>query len=177
MKEDNSNLHNTAELVANEEGQAKLNESGGIDRRSFLKTAAGGALGVSALSMLNRGASAATGKPIPIGSMYPLTGWAAADGQGYKRGVELAMEEINANGGILGRPLEPHFVDTKNMSAAEVTSAANFLIDKHEVHAIINGYNIGPNDAEYEPIADAGMHRADPLGARSALHGFRQHQR
>ena len=157
MKEDNSYLHNTAELVANEEGQAKLKESGGIDRRGFLKTAAGGALGVSALSMLNRGASAATGKPIPIGSMYPLTGWAAADGQGYKRGVELAMEEINANGGILGRPLEPHFVDTKDMSAAEVTSAANFLIDKHEIHAIINGYNIGPNDAEYEPIADAGI--------------------
>jgi branched-chain amino acid transport system substrate-binding protein len=43
------------------------------------------------------------------------------------------------------------------MSAAEVTAAANYLIDKHNVHAIINGYNIGPNDAEYEPIADAGI--------------------
>jgi branched-chain amino acid transport system substrate-binding protein len=89
--------------------------------------------------------------------MYPLTGAAAVDGTGYKRGIELAIDEINAYGGILGRPLEPYSVDTKTMSAAEVTAAANFLIDRHKVHAIINGYNIGPNDAEYEPIADAGI--------------------
>jgi branched-chain amino acid transport system substrate-binding protein len=89
--------------------------------------------------------------------MYPLTGAAAVDGTGYKRGIELAIDEINAYGGILGRPLEPYSVDTKTMSAAEVTAAANFLIDRHKVHAVINGYNIKPNDAEYEPIADAGI--------------------
>ena len=68
------------------------------------------------------------------------------------------MEEINDYGGILGRPLEPHFRRYQEHEfAAEVVAAANFLIDRHEVHAIINGYNIGPNDAEYEPIADAGI--------------------
>lgn len=155
--------HNTAELVANKEGKAKLSEKSKhadlLDdtRRNFLKLGGGGALGVGALAMMNSQASAKSGDPIPIGSMYPLTGAAATDGQGYKRGVELAIEEINDYGGILGRPLEPHFVDTKNMSASEVVAAANFLIDRHEVHAIINGYNIGPNDAEYEPIADAGI--------------------
>ncbi len=155
--------HNTVELVATAEGKAKLAErskhAGLLDdtRRSFLKLGGGGALGVGALAMMNGEAKAQSGDPIPIGSMYPLTGPAASDGQGYKRGVELAIEEINDYGGILGRPLEPYFVDTKNMSASEVVAAANFLIDRHEVHAIINGYNIGPNDAEYEPIADAGI--------------------
>jgi len=155
--------HNTAELVANAEGKARLAErskhAGLLDdtRRNFLKLGGGSALGLGALAMMNGEAKAQSGDPIPIGSMYPLTGPAATDGQGYKRGVELAIEEINDYGGILGRPLEPHFVDTKNMSASEVVAAANFLIDRHEVHAIINGYNIGPNDAEYEPIADAGI--------------------
>ena len=163
----NWKAHNTAELTANKEGKARLKETaatnGPVDdgtRRNFMKTLGlgGGALGLSTLGMLNQGAHAAVNKkPIPIGSMYPLTGPAASDGQGYKRGVELAIEEINDYGGILGRRLEPHAVDTKNMSATEVVAAANYLIDRHECHAIINGYNIGPNDAEYEPIADAGI--------------------
>ncbi|WP_227268174.1 ABC transporter substrate-binding protein [Roseobacter weihaiensis] len=155
--------HNTAELAATKDGKARLAEtSDGNElfddaRRNLLKLGGGSVLGMGALALMNSQAKAQSNEPIPIGSMYPLTGAAATDGQGYKRGVELAIEEINDYGGILGRPLEPHYVDTKNMSASEVVAAANFLIDRHEVHAIINGYNIGPNDAEYEPIADAGI--------------------
>ena len=155
-----SRAFNTAELVADHEGRARLAEARPEtmeqSRRNLLKLGGAGALSIGALATMNNGAKAA-GDPIPIGSMYPLTGAASTEGQGYKRGVELAIEEINAYGGILGRPLIPHFVDTKNMSASEVVAAANYLIDRHQVHAIINGYNIGPNDAEYEPIADAGI--------------------
>ncbi len=157
-----SRMHNTAELVADVEGKAHLAEASNPERfsssrRNLLKLGGTGALSLGALLTLNKEAKAQEGGPIPIGSMYPLTGAASTDGQGYKRGVELAIDEINAYGGILGRPLEPYFVDTKNMSASEVVAAANYLIDRHGVHAIINGYNIGPNDAEYEPIADAGI--------------------
>ena len=131
-----------------------------LDRRGLLKgvpALAGGAiLGGSFLADMNNGAKAA-GKAIPIGSMLPLTGAAAADGLGGQYGVELAVEEINSMGGILGRPLEPHFVDTKGMSAEDVVSAANLLIERNGVHAIACVYNIGPNNAEYEPIADAGI--------------------
>jgi len=152
---------NSVELVADDEGKRRLSESAapaGIDelRRNVLKIGGLGAPSLATLGTLNNGAKA-KGAPIPIGSMYPLTGAAAVDGTGYKRGIELAIDEINAYGGILGRPLEPYSVDTKTMSAAEVTAAATFLIDRHKVHAVINGYNIGPNDAEYEPIADAGI--------------------
>lgn len=153
---------NTAEVMAtrDEEGSAKLAE-GRLSRRrllgrSALGAAGGLALGSGLLAGLNRGAKA-SGDPIPLGTMNPLTGPAASDGIAGARGVELACEEINAMGGILGRPLEPVSVDTKNMSAEEVVSAANLLIDRHGVHAIICCYNIGPNDAEYEPIADAGI--------------------
>ena len=95
--------------------------------------------------------------PIPIGSMVPISGASAADGREFRNGVILAIEEINALGGIHGRPLAPFFCDTHNQSAEEVTAAARFLLSKHSVHAIINGYNIGSQNAEYEPIADAGI--------------------
>lgn len=133
----------------------------GMSRRNILTAGASsviaGVSGASALlAELNGGAKAA-GAPIPIGSMLPLTGAAAADGIGGQYGLQLAIDEINAVGGILGRPLEPHIVDTKGMSAEDVVSAANRLIERDAVHAIVCVYNIGPNNAEYEPIADAGI--------------------
>ncbi len=94
---------------------------------------------------------------IPIGSMVPLSGPSAADGIEFRNGVTLAVEEVNAGGGILGRELEAIFIDTGRQTVAEVVGAARRLIDVHGVHAIINGYNIGPQNSEYEPIADAGI--------------------
>ncbi len=97
------------------------------------------------------------GAPIPIGSMVPLTGPSAVDGAEFRKGVILACEEINEGGGILGRPLRPTFADTGRQTAEEVVAAAARLIEGHGVHAIINGYNIGPQNSEYEIIADAGI--------------------
>jgi branched-chain amino acid transport system substrate-binding protein len=94
---------------------------------------------------------------IPIGSMVPLTGPSAVDGAEFRKGVVLACEDINAAGGLLGRKLRPIFVDTGRQSPEEVVGAANRLIEQNRVHAIINGYNIGPQNSEYEPIADAGI--------------------
>ncbi len=66
---------------------------------------------------------------IPIGSMVPLTGPSTADGKEFRNGFILAMEEINARGGILGRPIEAHFFDTGTQSAEEVVRAARTLIE------------------------------------------------
>ena len=94
---------------------------------------------------------------IPIGSMVPLTGPSAADGREFRNGLELAAEEINASGGILGRSIALHFADTERQTADDLVRAAGLLIEKHQVHAIINGYNIGSQNIEYEQIADAGI--------------------
>ena len=48
---------------------------------------------------------------VKVGAMYPLTGDLAKLGEENKNGLELAIEEINAAGGILGRKLEPVVVD------------------------------------------------------------------
>ncbi len=97
----------------------------------------------------------ADGEPIPIGGGVPLTGWAAADGIEFKRALEMACDEINAMGGILGRPVQPVFEDTKEQGADNIIPAMQRLIDRHGVHAIINGYNTGAVTQEYDVIADA----------------------
>ena len=94
---------------------------------------------------------------IPIGSLVPLSGPSAVDGIEFSKGIVLACEEINERGGILGRPVTPVFMDTGRQSAEEVVAAAARLIQTHKVHAIINGYNIGPQNSEYDTIADAGV--------------------
>lgn len=142
----------------------------GLGRRQFLQMGAGLAAGGGLLAGLNRQAlaqqdrvtweisgAAADGEPIPIGGGVPLTGWAAADGIEFRRALILACEEINAMGGILGRPLEPVFEDTKEQGAENIIPAMQRLIDRHGVHAIVNGYNTGAVTQEYDTIADAGI--------------------
>lgn len=131
-------------------------------RRGFMSTAgsvaigAMGVAGANTLVSLNNGAKA-DGEPIPVGAMLPFTGWGADDARNFQYGIELAVEEINEYGGVLGRPLEVHFEDTKEITAETVTSAARRLIDRHNVHAIINGYNSLSVRAEYDTVADAGI--------------------
>jgi branched-chain amino acid transport system substrate-binding protein len=130
-------------------------------RRSFLKGAGLAGVGAAAMSSglladINDGVRA-EGDPIPVGGCVPLTGWAAADGLSFKSGLELACDEINMMGGILGRPLAPVFEDSKEQGADNIIPAMQRLIDRHEVHAIINGYNTGAVTAEYDTIADAGV--------------------
>jgi branched-chain amino acid transport system substrate-binding protein len=125
-------------------------------RRVFIKGAAALTGSAAILASINDGARA-EGEPIPVGQAAPLTDFAAADGVEFKNGLTLACEEINALGGILGRPLEPQFEDTKQMGDATNVQAVQRLIDRHSVHAIINGYNIGSGAAIQDVIADSGI--------------------
>lgn len=141
-----------------------------LGRRAFLQMGAGAAAGGALLASINARALGQTneidpaisgvsadGEPIPIGGGVPLTGWAAADGIEFQRALTMACEEINAMGGILGRPLVPSFEDTKEQGADNIIPAMQRLIDRHGVHAIINGYNTGAVTQEYDVIADAGI--------------------
>ena len=57
-------------------------------------------------------AAQAEEKPILIGFAVALTGWIAPFDNGYKT-AEIAIDEINAKGGILGRKIATAFCDTK----------------------------------------------------------------
>ena len=126
-----------------------------INRRGLLQSGLGaGVAGAAFLTAANNAAQAQDTTPIPVGSALPMSGFAAADGIEFKNGLDLAAEEINAAGGILGRPVEIHIEDTKEMGADLVSQSMQRLIDRHEVPVIINGYNLGTNMIEMDIAAD-----------------------
>jgi len=62
----------------------------------------------------------AQGQPIPIVGLLELSGAGASVGNNMKNGMELAVKEINASGGVLGRKLEVTVLDTQtNPSVAK----------------------------------------------------------
>ena len=52
--------------------------------------------------------------PVVVGVSGPLTGQYAQYGAQWKRGFDLAAEEVNATGGIAGRPLQYVFEDSQS---------------------------------------------------------------
>lgn len=65
--------------------------------------------------------AAAQGQPIKLYNVLELSGPIATAGTNYRNGVELAVREINAAGGVLGRKLEVTTLD--NQSNASVAKA------------------------------------------------------
>lgn len=87
-------------------------------------------------------AMAQEGEPIRIGAAYPQTGAGASQGSLTALGHQMAIDEINANGGLLGRPVEMIWRDSKG-NAADATIAARDLITLDNVDFFIGGYNSG----------------------------------
>lgn len=75
----------------------------GVDRRDILKA---GAAVAAAGALAPVRAFAKSDKPVRIGHIEALTGTYAALGTNDVNGAKLAVEQINAKGGILGRPVE-----------------------------------------------------------------------
>lgn len=69
------------------------------------------------------------GEPILIGVSGPLTGPAAQYGAQWKKGFDLAIEEVNAAGGVKGRPLKYVFEDSQNDPRQAVAIAQKFVAD------------------------------------------------
>jgi branched-chain amino acid transport system substrate-binding protein len=91
-----------------------------------------------------------------VGVLAPLTGGAAADGQEMVRGVTMAVEEANANGGVAGYTFEVEVGDTRDQSADAVISAFERLSGDDAVNFMITGYASGSN-FEIEYMADLGI--------------------
>jgi len=73
---------------------------------------------------------------IKIGAILPLTGSSAQYGQWSKNGADLAVEEINQQGGIKGRKIKILYEDSKT-DAKEGVSAINNLYTIHKIQAFI----------------------------------------
>jgi len=90
-------------------------------------------LGVFLLSLA---AAARAAEPYKVGAVFAITGPAAWLGEPEKNTVKMIEEEINAQGGINGHPLEVIVEDTVG-DEAKAVMAVNKLINKDDVLAIV----------------------------------------
>ncbi|MBA3873678.1 MAG: ABC transporter substrate-binding protein [Anaerolineae bacterium] len=74
-------------------------------------------------------AATPSGDPIVIGVSGPLTGDLAQYGEQWKKGFDLALEEINGSGGVIGRPLTYDFEDSQSDPKQSVIVAQKFVDD------------------------------------------------
>ncbi|WP_426399517.1 ABC transporter substrate-binding protein [Ralstonia sp. R-29] len=75
-------------------------------------------------------AAPASGEPLYFGVSGPLTGQNAQYGAQWKAGFDLALEQINAAGGIHGRPLQYVFEDSQSDPRQAVAIAQKFVADR-----------------------------------------------
>jgi branched-chain amino acid transport system substrate-binding protein len=105
-----------------------------MDRRSFLATTAAGTAALSFPAILR----AQSKDPLRIGFPLPLTGPFAALAADQQRGATLAMEELNAQGGVLGRKVEVLFRDDQ-LKPAVGAQRTKELIENEKVQFIVGG--------------------------------------
>src|SRR5471032_1644576 len=97
-----------------------------FNRRQFV----GGSTALLAAASLPAHAEPAKGEPVMMGVSGPLTGQNAQYGTQWKQGFDLALDEINAAGGIKGRPLAYIFEDSQSDPRQSVAVAQKFVADK-----------------------------------------------
>ena len=81
----------------------------------------------------------AIGEPIRVGVLHSLSGPMAATERSVKDATLMAIAEINARGGLLGRRIEPIIADGKSDSAT-FSAEAERLITKERVKVVFGGW-------------------------------------
>jgi branched-chain amino acid transport system substrate-binding protein len=79
---------------------------------------------VCAAAALAGGALSAMAQPIPVAGIVELSGPGATAGTNFNNGVKLAVKEINAAGGLFGRPLAYTATDTQSQPGVAKALAA-----------------------------------------------------
>jgi branched-chain amino acid transport system substrate-binding protein len=88
------------------------------------------------------GAAAGGSGPIKVGLSGALTGGDAILGQTQREGVQLALDELNADGGIAGRKIELVTEDEAN-DPSRMAQIAQKFVTQDKVTAILGGTNDG----------------------------------
>lgn len=111
---------------------------------------------LAAAMLMSLAATARAADPVKIGVISPLTGTAALYGQQQNWGVQLALEDANKAGGVLGRPVVAAFEDDR-CNPAEGVKATQRLINEEKVATILG------------PICSSSMLATMPIAQRSRV--------
>lgn len=107
-------------------------------------------------------AAAVSGEGFKVGSIGPLTGGAAVYGIAVKNGAQLAVDEINAAGGINGTPIVFTFEDDEH-DPEKAVNAYNTLKDRN-MQLLMGTVTSGPCLAVSEETMNDNMYMLTPSG-------------
>jgi branched-chain amino acid transport system substrate-binding protein len=100
-------------------------------------------------------AQAPAGEPIKIGFSMALTGPLSPNGKSALLGMKIWEEEVNAKGGLLGRPVRLVYYDDQSQSSP-VPGIYTKLIDVDKVDLVIGPYATVPSAAAMPVIMQKG---------------------
>jgi branched-chain amino acid transport system substrate-binding protein len=146
--------------------------SGVLRRRTLLQT--GAAIGLLPLArpFIQTARAAET---VKIGLDNPLTGTFAALGKNELIGAQLAVEEINAKGGIDGRQVELLVEDSTSGDTATAVQKALKLIDRDKVDFLLGNINSALAQAMANTSNQKGVFHIVPGGHTDSVTGTQCH--
>ena len=104
---------------------------------------------------------------IKIGLEGPMTGDYAYEGQGFEKAVKLLVEQVNEDGGLLGRQVELVIEDDAG-DPTQAALVAQRLVDA-EVDAVIGAYNSTATEPASEIYNEAGLLHITPSSTATRL--------
>src|SRR5216110_3137000 len=120
--------------LARVRAQREENMPEGLNRRNLA-----GALAVAAATAMLAGAPAKAADPITIGFGMALTGPLAANGKMSLVAMKIWEEDVNAKGGLLGRPVKLIYYDDQS-NPATVPGIFTKLLDVDKVDLVVGDY-------------------------------------
>jgi ABC-type branched-subunit amino acid transport system substrate-binding protein len=108
---------------------------------------------------------------LKIGTLLPETGSLAFLGPPEIAGVKVAIEEINAAGGVLGQPVESTFSDSGDTSTDIATQSVNRLLDEN-VDAIVGAASSSVTLSVIDTVVNAGVTMFSPANTSSTLSDY-----
>jgi branched-chain amino acid transport system substrate-binding protein len=146
----------------------QYNWRAGVDRRSLVKSGAALAAAQFASPFVIRARAA---DAVRIGLDNPLTGTYAALGKNELVGCQIALDEINAKGGVLGRPVELLVEDSSSGDAGTAVQKARKLIEGGKVDFLLGNINSALSLAVAQVSNEKGVLHIVPGGHTDAVTG------
>jgi branched-chain amino acid transport system substrate-binding protein len=114
-------------------------------------------------------------EPVKIGLDNPLTGTYAALGKNEQFGAQLALSQINAKGGILGRPVQLLVEESTSGDAGTAVEKARKLIDRDQVNFLVGNINSALAAAIANVSYEKGVFHVVPGGHTDPITGTNCH--
>ncbi|GHV44502.1 ABC transporter substrate-binding protein [Spirochaetia bacterium] len=108
--------------------------------------------------------SSSSSKVLKLGVLAPLTGTNAEYGKGFQVGMQMAVDKINAGGGVNGYTFELVIRDSKG-DQKESSDLARQFADNDEIYAILGDFTSGACMANAPIVDEAGIVQLSPTAS------------